>query len=203
MTDAEAGALPAVPRMLIRTAALLAEHGRDYLQAKESSAPALSAAGASTPAVILHGLLERSLRQSTTDATTELARTLLHQLVPDEARMLVALERTGWSAAVDIDNREPADCLHRATLLGREAGIVLTAYAPLYLARLIDAGLIQEAEERAERSGDYEILLADGPVLTALGAGRGVAHRTRIRRYGVELSTLGRSVMDEAGLSTR
>lgn len=154
--------------------------------------------GAST---VLDALLQRALLQTSRDAEDSLGTAILLQLVPDEARMLTALARSGWAAAVDVTPRggRADGTLVGATLLGRQAGVALLEHTPAYLSRLRGHGLVRATDEREGHDQEYEILLAEPAVLRAVKAGKHAGRGPAVRRYGVELSALGQLVLRVAG----
>lgn len=154
--------------------------------------------GAST---VLDALLQRALLQTSRDAEDALATAILLQLVPDEARMLTALARSGWTPAVDVTPRggRADGTLVGASLLGRQAGVALLEHAPAYLARLRGQGLVRATDEREGHDQEYEILLAEPAVLRAVKAGKHAGRGPVVRRYGVELSPLGALVLRVGG----
>jgi hypothetical protein len=151
--------------------------------------------------MVLDALLERALLQSSADAEDALAAAVLLQLVPDEARMLSALARSGWDVAVDITPRggRAEGNLEGASLLGRHAAVALVECTSAYLARLRGFGLIDATDERDGHDQEYEILLAEPNVLRALKAGRHAGRGPLVRRYGVVLSPLGELVLRVGG----
>ncbi|HJQ05443.1 MAG TPA: hypothetical protein VJ872_08365 [Nocardioides sp.] len=154
--------------------------------------------GAST---VLDALLQRALLQTSRDAEDTLATAILLQLVPDEARMLTALARSGWTPAVDVTPRggRAEGTLVGASLLGRQAGVALLEHTPAYLSRLRGHGLVRATDEREGHEQEYEILLAEPAVLRAVKAGKHAGRGPVVRRYGVELSPLGRLVLRVGG----
>ncbi|HVK30738.1 MAG TPA: hypothetical protein VM575_20550 [Nocardioides sp.] len=139
-------------------------------------------------------LLDRALGQSTAQAEDALLDALLSALVPDEARIVAALAAREWSPLVHVEPRRVGEehlGLRNASLVGRQAGVALVRRTPLYVTRLLDAGLVRATPERAERAEEYEVLLAEPDVLDAIRrAGRGPVG-PRIRRGGLALSDLG------------
>ncbi|GAB4008959.1 Abi-alpha family protein [Nocardioides ultimimeridianus] len=186
---------------LLRAAQRVEQEGQRLLPAPvvhaetpEVRRPAAREGGA---AVVMAALQERALHQSTSDAEEALALAVLLLLVPDEARLLTALQRAGWVAAVDALPRpgSPVPALVGATLLGRRAGVALVDRTPAYLSRLGTLGLVEATEERPGHDQEYEILLAEPSVLRVLRSGRRAGRSPQTRRYGFVLTPLAELVL--------
>jgi hypothetical protein len=193
-----------VPGALLRAATRAPSREVAVLEEPTSSAtgdrpaPKPREGGAST---VLDALLQRALLQTSRDAEDALATAILLQLVPDEARMLTALARSGWTPAVDVTPRggRADGTLVGASLLGRQAGVALLEHTPAYLSRLRGHGLVRATDEREGHEQEYEILLAEPAVLRAVKAGKHAGRGPVVRRYGVEVSALGALVLRAGG----
>ena len=143
---------------------------------------------------LLTALLERGGEQSKADGESALLAALASDLVPDEARIIAALAVRDWSPLVHVEARRPDDVhlgLRNASLIGRQAGVALVRRTPLYVDRLMAAGLVVATPARDDAAEDYEVLLADPDVLDAIrAAGRGPLG-ARVVRQGLALSEIG------------
>lgn len=184
--------LLAAPGALLRAAQRVE---RELLAVPVETQPAERPRPLEGAAVVFHALQERALQQSSRDAEESLALAILRLLVPDEARLLVALDHVGWAPAVDVSGRDGNAGVTGASLLGRQAGAALVDRTPVYLARLTSFGLVEAVDERPGREQEYEILLAEPVVLRALRSGRRAGRGPRVRRYAVDLTELGRMVL--------
>jgi len=194
--------LLAAPGALLRVARRVESEGQRLLlpATVDPARPPQPAPRQARAAAVLAALQERSLHQSSAEAEEALVLAVLLLLVPDEARMLTALDRAGWTPAVDVlpRPRSATQPVVGATLLARQAGVALVERAPAYLARLLALGLLRETEEQEGYERDFEILLAEPTVLRALRSGRHGGRGPQVRRYGVTLSDLGRLTLDVA-----
>jgi hypothetical protein len=165
----------------------------------------MQAASCDDRAVALHDRLEhlltRSVAQSTNGGRSELYMGLLNQLVPDEARILVALSGDRAAAVVHIVPRSArsasvAPLLVNASSVGRSAGVVLVSLVPTYVTHLLQLGLVELGAEDDALELDYELLLAETTVRQALVEGRRAGRfAPRIVRQTLRLSELGRDLL--------
>ncbi|RHW25671.1 hypothetical protein D0Z08_18005 [Nocardioides immobilis] len=183
---------------LLRATARLAEGGGRRLLGVPASGTAVTLVRRESnlaPALERLGtLLERGALQSSGDAESALFEDLVGRLVPDEARIIAALGSRGWSPLVHIEPRRPDDVhlgLRNASLIGRQGGVTLVRRTPLYVTRLVAAGLLAVTPARDDHPEDYEILLADPDVLDAIRAASRGPLGARVHRQGLALSDLG------------
>lgn len=175
---------------------------RDRLDSVDDSsglplaAPAPEAAPdeASAPSVLLAGLLQDSVEQTTPAARTRLHRWLLQQLLPDQARILAALSDGSAYPLVHVVRKGPMGgtgepVLQNASTVGRAAGVALADQVPLYLTHLRALGLVEVGPEDETLREGYDIAETDAIVRAALegAAGNGV----RTSRRTVRMSALG------------
>jgi hypothetical protein len=156
-----------------------------------------------SPTDVLRSLLDRSMYNSPDDSRNALYLGLLQGLLPDEARILAAL--SDGSAYPVIDVAEPtigtisAFVLTNASTVGRAAGVSLPQHTPLYLSRLVLAGLAGIGAEGGNTMyDDYEMLLTDAAVNLALAQARRGVRAGRVIRRTVRISELGQELWDAA-----
>lgn len=156
-----------------------------------------------TPTDVLRSLLDRSMYNSPTDSRNTLHLALLTNLLPDEARILAAL--SDGSAYPVIDVAEPvigsstAFVLVNASTVGRAAGVSLPDHTPLYVSRLIQAGLAVTGPEGGNRMyDDYEMLLTDASVNLAVASARRGMRSARVVRRTLRITELGQQLWDAA-----
>jgi hypothetical protein len=156
-----------------------------------------------TPTDVLRSLLDRSMYSSRDDSRNSLYLTLLEDLLPDEARILAAL--SDGSAHPVIDVAEPvigtstAFVLTNASTVGRTAGVSLPQHTPLYVRRLVLAGLAVIGPEGGNAMyNDYEMLLTDDAVNRALTKARRGVRSARVIRRTVQITELGQELWDAA-----
>lgn len=145
-------------------------------------------------------LLDSSGSLTTDEQREQTLAALVAQVVPDEARMLVVLG-TGEPAAVlhvvapALPGSPGHVILGNVSNLGRRAGIPRQDQIANHIARLTNLGLVEEGDELAQLSTDYEILLAGRAVRAARQApSRRLA--PRIRRGSLRLTPLGRELVN-------
>lgn len=121
---------------------------------------------------LLASLLATGAHQSTADGHEAYLRAVASGLVPDEARILVALTHRGEFALVHVESRRVGAgsrrVLTNATLLAAKAGLSVPDLAPTYVSRLILLGLATEEPERDSLVEEYEILGATRAVRDAM-----------------------------------
>ncbi|MGV9798645.1 Abi-alpha family protein [Mycobacterium sp. NPDC003449] len=146
-------------------------------------------------------LLERALDQSTSGSQVELYHRLLNQLVADEARIIGALSEGATSPLVNIHSRTRTSgqpVLENACLIGRTANVALPRMVPQYVSHLLSLGLVETSPEDADKKADYEILLAEPAVLSAIkNASRGPL-TARVEKLTLSLSGLGIGLWEAA-----
>lgn len=149
--------------------------------------------------VTMGRLLDRALHQGTRDSRAEYFRRLVDQLVPDEARIVGALSDGHASPLVHVRSRSRDSGgpeLENASLIGRSAGVALPALVPQYVSHLLALGLVEVGPEDMSMKAEYEVLLAESPVLRALKAAARGPVPPRVERLTLRLSALGHDLWD-------
>ncbi|AKK30947.1 hypothetical protein AB431_28570 [Mycobacterium sp. EPa45] len=156
-----------------------------------------------TPTDVLRDLLDRSMYSRPDDSRTALYLSLLQELLPDEARILAALSDGASYPVIDI--AEPllgtstALVLTNASTVGRAAGVSLPHHTPLYVSRLVLAGLAVIGPEGGNAMyDDYEMLLTDAVVNMAIAKARRGIRSARVIRRTVRISELGQELWEAA-----
>ena len=156
-----------------------------------------------TPTDVMRDLLDRSMYTRPDDSRTALYLSLLEDLLPDEARILAAL--SDGSAYPVIDIAEPllgtstALVLTNASTVGRAAGATLPHHTPLYVTRLVLAGLAVVGPEGGNAMYDeYEMLLTDATVNMAIAKARRGIRSARVIRRTLRISDLGQELWEAA-----
>jgi hypothetical protein len=156
-----------------------------------------------TPAAMLRTLLDTSIANLPQDSRAALYCALLDVMVPDEARILAAL--SDGTAYPTVDVCEPtlgtstAIVLANASTVGRAAGVSLPHHTPLYVSRLVRAGLAQLGPEGGPGMyDDYEMLLTDAAVNAAVVRARRGIRSARVLRRTVRISELGWELWEAA-----
>jgi hypothetical protein len=165
-------------------------------QVTASGADRSGAAGRSDPPNLeMETLLARSLVQSASHGRNEFYAKLLHELVPDEARIISALSDGSSAALVHIERRGVLGGerrqLENASSIGRTAALTLPHLTPAYITHLLRLGLVEIGPEAPELKLDYEALLAERPVRDALKTAETGPVPPRILRRTLRLSALG------------
>lgn len=157
-------------------------------------------AGSSQPVASLgekmRMLQTRALEQSTGSSRNELFHRILDQIVPDEARILGALSDGSVSAHVNVRGWSRAGLLENAALVGRTANLALPDMTPTYVGHLLSLGLLEVGAEDSALKDEYQILMAESPVLKAIKAGARGPIPARIEKGVVRLSSLGLALWD-------
>lgn len=156
-----------------------------------------------TPSDVLRSLLDRSMYSRPDESRNALYLGLLNDLLPDEARILAAL--SDGSAYPIIDVAEPllgtstAFVLTNASTVGRAAGVSLPQHTPLYVSRLMLAGLATIGPDGGNpMNDDYEMLLTDAAVNAALAKARRGVLSARVIRRTVRITELGHELWQAA-----
>lgn len=156
-----------------------------------------------TPTDVLRGLLDRSMYTRPDDSRTALYLSLLQDLLPDEARILAALSDGTTYPVIDV--AEPllgtstALVLTNASTVGRAAGVSLPHHTPLYVSRLVLAGLAVIGPEGSNAMyDDYEMLLTDAVVNMSIAKARRGIRSARVIRRTVRISELGQELWEAA-----
>lgn len=144
-------------------------------------------------------LLDRALNQGTRDSRAEFFQRLVDQLVADEARIIGALSDGHASPLVNVRSRTRESGvpeLENASLIGRSASVALPALVPQYVSHLMALGLVEVGPEDTSLKADYEVLMAESPVLRALkSAARGPVP-ARVEKLTLRLSELGHELWE-------
>lgn len=192
LTDAERVAVTAIRA-----------HLRELEPAPEPDSDSHPAELPASPTDALHALLDRSMYSRPDESRTTLYSALLQNLLPDEARILAALS-DGSSFPV-IDVAEPvlgtssAFVLTNASTVGRSAGVSLPNCTPVYISRLVQAGLAAIGPEGGNSMyDDYEMLLTDAAVNLALAKARRGVRSARVIRRTVRITELGQEMWEAA-----
>lgn len=144
-------------------------------------------------------LLDRALNQGTRDSRAEFFQRLVDQLVADEARILGALSDGQVSPLVNVRSRSRESGtaeLENASLIGRSANVALPALVPQYVSHLLALGLAEVGPEDSSLKGDYEVLMAESPVLRAMKAAARGPVPARVEKLTLRLSALGRDLWE-------
>jgi len=144
-------------------------------------------------------LLDRALHQGTRDSRAEFFQRLVDQLVADEARILGALSDGHGSPLVNVRSRSResgAAELENASLIGRSASVALPALVPQYVSHLLALGLVEVGPEDASMKSEYEVLMAESPVLGALKAAARGPMPARVEKLTLRLSELGHELWE-------
>ncbi|MCK9250475.1 MAG: DUF4393 domain-containing protein [Solirubrobacteraceae bacterium] len=146
------------------------------------------------PTATMEQLLQRSVAESRDDSRRSLFRTLLSEMVPDEARILAALADGRPFAVIHIatPGSHGTIVLENASSVGRSAGVTLVDQVPTYLSHLRGLGLVEIGPSHPSLSDEYAVLLTDRPVQEARQRARAGGRRpARIIRRSVRISALG------------
>jgi len=136
-------------------------------------------------------LQSRALEQTTAGGQSELFHRILDQIVPDEARIIGALSDGSLSPLIHVRGWSRAGVLDNASLIGRTANLALPRLTPTYVGHLLSLGLLQVGPEENSLKDDYQILMAESPVLKAIKAGARGPIPARIEKGTIRLSSLG------------
>ncbi len=148
----------------------------------------------------MRALLTYSVRSTPAESRRSLHETLVHELVPDEARILSALSDGSRYAMVHIARpgvgSNQRRVLENASRVGRAAGVALPDRVPLYLSHLRRLGLVESGPEDGTLKDEYGILLTEPAVRATIASiGKGPLGARIIRRT-VHISDLGRELWD-------
>lgn len=168
-----------------------------------------AAASECDPGVRLARLLDRSLEQREEAAERELLQRCVDQLCCDEARIIAALSDRQSAVACQVGaafrvGLTAVPVLRYASRVGVEAGVMLRAQVPTYIAHLIALGLIETAPEDREQGDAYAMLMSDEIVCEAIRHIRqDLKLQARVRRFSLRLSALGRRLWARADRAWR
>jgi hypothetical protein len=114
-------------------------------------------------------LLERSADSTRRDSREYLYGTIISQLTPDEARILVTLAGGRRFAAADVvvkQRRGTRVLLANVSPVGRHAGLLTPDNTPTYLNRLQAFGLVDFEPEDPALASQYDVLATDSAIQT-------------------------------------
>lgn len=149
------------------------------------------------PGVIFARLLERSLDQRDDTAERDLLLRIVDQLTCDEVRIVAALSDGHVAPACQVGAASrlglaALPVLRCASRVGVEAGVMLRAQVPVYLAHLLSLGVIEEVPEDREQGDAYAVLMSEEVVReTTQYIERTLRLQVRVSRFGLRLSALG------------
>lgn len=155
---------------------------------------------ATDPAELMSALLRRGVSQSAEQGRRDLHLCLLGSLLPDEAQILATLSGGAPVAVVHVEQRvltgRGRRVLDNATIIGNLAPLAVPRLAPVYVARLLELGLVELGPEDPSLSSDYEILSARADVRAALSTGKDGPLPVRAVRATLRMSGLGAELWD-------
>lgn len=154
------------------------------------------AGSARTAAQLLDDLLAGSLEMDSIGSREELYRTLLRQLVPDEARILAALADGSRYPLVHVRARGNGArvLLANASTVGRAAGVQVPEATSAYVGHLRALALAEEGPADDSLAEHYDILLGE-PIVRQAEQEPDVGRLgTRIIRRTLRISPLGRQL---------
>ena len=149
----------------------------------------------------MHTLLDRAIEQSTASSRQELFHKILDQIVPDEARIIGALSDGSASPLLNVYARTRTGLvgevvLENMSLIGRTAHLALPHLTPMYVSHLLSLGLVEKGPEDTALDTEYEVLMAETPVLAAIKSASRGPISAKIDKYVLSLSGLGRSLWE-------
>jgi len=149
------------------------------------------------PRDLMAGLLERSVSQDAAESRGDWFSTVLHQLVPDEARIIAALAEGAAPPLLHVLPRSGhGRILENASLIGRTAALTLPHMTPVYVTHLRALGLVDTGPEDESNAKGYELLLADKGVRNALKEGEMGKLPARVLRRTLTLTERGRELWE-------
>ena len=155
--------------------------------------------GPHAPGELLRELLEFSADQTRDEAEQAWQVAVLKRLVPDEARILLALSDSSTFPMVHLlagprlgAGSHPV--LRNLSNVGRLAGAQMVELTPIYIQHLRDLGLVETGPEDPELKVKYEILENDGDVRRVIEGIHEKGKRHVLVRRTLKLSALGRSL---------
>jgi hypothetical protein len=198
------GSVRSTERLLLSVLKARMDAVAELPPARDDGADPSGAAGDSDPpSAEMELLLARSLVQSASHGRNEFYAKLLHELVPDEARILSALSDGSAAALVHIERRGvlvgERRRLENASSIGRTAALTLPHLTSTYVTHLLRLGLVEIGPEAPELKLDYEALLAERTVREALKAAETGPVPARTVRRTLLLSPLGHELWEVCG----
>lgn len=164
-----------------------------YAQASTPGVPVVTTHGDFNPLrATMAELLQRSLQESSAQAREDLYASTLNRLTPDEARIVSALSDGTPFALIDVAERVGVNGVGRylvrnACSVGKAAGLTLSDQVQVYVARLRTLDLAVVGDESPDLHEDYEILLTEQSIRTAIESVR----RTKVIRRTLRISPFG------------
>ncbi|MDG4665583.1 hypothetical protein [Mycobacterium sp. 236(2023)] len=155
-----------------------------------------------TPRAVFKDLMRRSLSDSPAQSRTAVHLALLQAIVPDEARIFAAVSDGSTYPVIHVGEPGVGTAgplvLKNASTVGRAAGVAVPQRTPLYVTHMLRLGLVVLGPPDATMRDDYEMLLTDSAVHSAItSVSRGI-RTARIVRRTLGISELGRQVWEEA-----
>jgi abortive infection alpha-like protein len=132
-------------------------------------------------------LLNRSVSETRREAENHLFVGIMRQLTPDEARIVAALSDGTAYPLVHVAGRGRHIILRNASTVGKAAGVTLPELTPLYVSRLLDAGVAVIGDEDPSLATQYDILLTEDYVRAA----EQQAKRPKHLRHTLKVSPFG------------
>ncbi|TDQ04646.1 uncharacterized protein DUF4393 [Labedaea rhizosphaerae] len=132
-------------------------------------------------------LLNRSVSETRKEAENHLFVGVMRQLTPDEARIVAALSDGTAYPLVHVAGKGQQVILQNASTVGKAAGVTLPDLTPLYVSRLLAAGVAEVGDEDPGLATQYDILLTETYVREA----EKQAKRPKYLRHTLRLSAFG------------
>lgn len=167
--------------------------GLPYAQSSTPGVPVITTHGDFAPLrATMAELLQRSLSESSAQAREELYTSTLSRLTPDEARVIAALSDGTPFALVDVAERVGVNgvgeyLVRNVCSVGKAAGLTLANQVHVYVGRLRALDLAVAGDESQELSEQYDILLTEESIRTALSSAR----RAKVIRRTLRISPFG------------
>jgi hypothetical protein len=168
-------------------------HGLPYAQSSTPGVAVITTHGDFAPLrASMAELLQRSLSESSAQAREDLYASTLSRLTPDEARILAALSDGTPFALVDVAERVGVNgvgqyLVRNASSVGKAAGLTLADQVQVYVGRMRTLDLALVGDEAPELSEQYDILLTEESIRTAIASAR----RTKVIRRTLRISPFG------------
>jgi hypothetical protein len=132
-------------------------------------------------------LLNRSVSETRKEAEHHLFVGIMRGLTPDEARIVAALSDGTAYPLVHVAGPGQRVILRNASTVGKAAGVTLPELTPLYVSRLVDAGVAVVGAEDQSLATQYDILLTEDYVRAAEQQAKRVKHL----RHTLKVSAFG------------
>ncbi len=161
--------------------------------AGDTAAPSDPAPSEVTTSVqVLGSLLDAGLRQTAEQAREATLLRAVRELVPDEAKMLIAMVGDEGQAMLHV-NVGRQRVLSYVTSAARAANVRSRDMSERYITHLIDLGLVEAGPQDATIPLEYELLEGSTVVRAVIDASSRLG-RVRIERGTVRLTELGRAL---------